>query len=439
MSLTNILKNCDYQKLQKLIQKDSKIMYENVSLYKHLGSLLNMTIWSDARKCFDLLLDNKIKLCHATTLIAIKKFLINDNYYYFNKLYELPTFDVIEGIEEIISNKIYDTKIRTTKLFMKLLEHPNINDNCINPQIIKKLIINKKTEYIKILFKKFNVDFNSSKYDDVDFFNVALRNSNFDLMKMLVENYKLDITKLKNNLLFTAIEVQKPTYIKYILDNGIDVNSVNNNNMNVLMHAIDRKYNEGYGDIKKIISCMKILIKYGFDIDKNINGLCAIDYAVKYNWLDMLKYLINSGAKFIDNNLFLKFVTNYDKCHHSFNFTNMNNIFNILIDNKCDLLCYNENTSVLLIILDIYYQNQYNSTGMGFIFNKIINVLKKLPIEDRNKYLIDIKFNYKNNSYNNDQDFYKIKHNTMEIIKYKYGMKNKMQIYLKNIKQLLLG
>ena len=76
-SLRTIVEECNYQKLGKLIQEKPAVMYESLS--GRYGNLFPEVIEQDAKRCFDILLENKIDInkytgtCHNYVYKSLNK------------------------------------------------------------------------------------------------------------------------------------------------------------------------------------------------------------------------------------------------------------------------------------------------------------------------------------------------------------------------------
>lgn len=71
--------------------------------------------------------------------------------------------------------------------------------------------------------------------------------------------------ELGNTLLMYAVEYASCDFIEFLLQNGADINNINNEGTNALMMALDN-------DVRIDIDIVKILIDYGIDINHSIDN-----------------------------------------------------------------------------------------------------------------------------------------------------------------------
>lgn len=92
--------------------------------------------------------------------------------------------------------------------------------------------------------------------------------------------------------------------VKFLLENGADVNTKDNKNFTLLMYCVQ------YNDISLII----LALSYGARVnDSDNSGFTALDYAIKNNNLDIVKLLHENGAKITDHSYMLAIENNL-KC-----------------------------------------------------------------------------------------------------------------------------
>ena len=92
--------------------------------------------------------------------------------------------------------------------------------------------------------------------------------------------------------------------IKFLLENGADVNTKDKKNFTLLMYCV--QYND--------LSLISLALSYGARVnDKDITGFTALDYAIKNNNLDAVKLLHNYGSDIFDHSYMLALDNNY-KC-----------------------------------------------------------------------------------------------------------------------------
>jgi ankyrin repeat protein len=84
--------------------------------------------------------------------------------------------------------------------------------------------------------------------------------------------------------------------VKFLLENGADVNTKDNKDFTLLMYCV--QYND--------LSLIKLALSYGArvkDIDKS--GFTALDYAIQNNNLDAIKLLFDNGSDISDESYML--------------------------------------------------------------------------------------------------------------------------------------
>jgi uncharacterized protein len=92
----------------------------------------------------------------------------------------------------------------------------------------------------------------------------------------------------ENKTLFDAVFRGDISEIQTILDNGIDVNSVDADNRTPLIHA----------SIDKNIDLVKALIDWGANITiKDFQGMTALHFAAQNYDLALCKHLVENGAE----------------------------------------------------------------------------------------------------------------------------------------------
>lgn len=92
--------------------------------------------------------------------------------------------------------------------------------------------------------------------------------------------------------------------VKFLLENGADVNTKDNKNFTLLMYCV--QFND--------LSLIELALSYGARVnDRDSSGFTALDYAIKNNNLDSVKLLHNYGAEILDHSYMLAIEYNY-KC-----------------------------------------------------------------------------------------------------------------------------
>ena len=92
--------------------------------------------------------------------------------------------------------------------------------------------------------------------------------------------------------------------VKFLLENGADVNTKDNKNFTLLMFCV--QFND--------LTLIELALSYGARVNNSDNsGFKALDYAIKNNNLDAVKLLHNYGAEILDHSYMLAIENNY-KC-----------------------------------------------------------------------------------------------------------------------------
>lgn len=129
----------------------------------------------------------------------------------------------------------------------------------------------------------------------------CIKNENIEMIKNLIEEDYINLKNSNKSHLMTACKYAKQLkldIIKILLDNGVDVNTVDTFGNSVLMTSITNNDS---------IDIIDILIQYGCNVNtKNIFGNNALYYALKYRRDDVINLLIDND---VDCNTF---------CHNEF-------------------------------------------------------------------------------------------------------------------------
>lgn len=84
--------------------------------------------------------------------------------------------------------------------------------------------------------------------------------------------------------------------VKFLLENGADVNTKDNKNFTLLMYCV--QFND--------LSLIQLVLSYGASInDKDHTGYSALDYAIKNNNLKSVILLVENGATIEDESYML--------------------------------------------------------------------------------------------------------------------------------------
>jgi len=90
--------------------------------------------------------------------------------------------------------------------------------------------------------------------------------------------------------------------IKFLLENGADVNTKDDKNFTLLMYCA--QFND--------LTLISLVLSYGAKINlKDLSGFTALDYAIKNNNLDAVKLLVDNGAEISDESYMYAMNSNY--------------------------------------------------------------------------------------------------------------------------------
>ena len=133
-----IIKNNDAGNLEKLLQNGNTLTLNDPFLSGHYYTPVQAAIAYNAPECFDLLIKaganpyNYRYLYGGNALVlAIQQAVFGGNIKYFDEVYKFPKLELIHGINEL-SKKKYNNGL-SYELFIKILEHPNIQYEPIHP------------------------------------------------------------------------------------------------------------------------------------------------------------------------------------------------------------------------------------------------------------------------------------------------------------------
>jgi len=92
--------------------------------------------------------------------------------------------------------------------------------------------------------------------------------------------------------------------VKFLLENGADVNTKDSKNFTLLMYCV--QYSE--------LSLVQLALSYGARInDRDNSGYSALDYAIQSNNLNSVILLVENGADISDDSYMLAMEQNYKK------------------------------------------------------------------------------------------------------------------------------
>ena len=103
--------------------------------------------------------------------------------------------------------------------------------------------------------------------------------------------------------------------VKYLLDNGADVNTANSKGFTLLMHCV--KIND--------FDLVNTVLSYHPKINlKDITGVTALYFAVKNNNLEMVRLLVQNGATITDEAYMLALESKYKQIVQYFDLQDKN-------------------------------------------------------------------------------------------------------------------
>lgn len=350
----------------------------------------------------------------------------NGNIHTFNFFLNKINFNLLSlSIKEDILLKSINNN--DNRIFKNILDYYNfnnlLNDNLLIHKIINKISIkNNNFNKINILLKYINIDTYYNKiiisFKNIDILinlNKYYNNTyNFNLLKLIYENY--DLWKLKNfNNIKTILKNNKEHIILNIIDNLINnnphenliINTENihhiiNNNDNILLLILD--YFNIFTFNKNII--LSILISNNLINDFIYNQIKIIfplntffKFFLYSKFFDVDKIYNNNNNK---NNIFYNKIILLNKFLHKlrlklkYKYNNNNNkIIDINLKNKLlnEILTYKPNNKInILKNGSLYYQNIINYNNFYFNYKDYTNIYFYLPLDIYPK--TDIIFNY---------------------------------------------
>lgn len=92
--------------------------------------------------------------------------------------------------------------------------------------------------------------------------------------------------------------------IKFLLENGADVNTKDKRNFTLLMYCAQ------FGDLTLI----SLVLSYGAKVNvKDLSGFTALDYAIQKNNLEAVVMLVENGADITDESYMLALENKYKR------------------------------------------------------------------------------------------------------------------------------
>ena len=103
--------------------------------------------------------------------------------------------------------------------------------------------------------------------------------------------------------------------IKFLLENGADVNTKDHRNFTLLMYCA--KFDD--------LTLISLVLSYGAKINlKDLSGFTALDYAIKNNNLNSVKFLVENGAEISDESYMFAMNSNHKTIVKYFDSFDMN-------------------------------------------------------------------------------------------------------------------
>jgi ankyrin repeat protein len=92
--------------------------------------------------------------------------------------------------------------------------------------------------------------------------------------------------------------------VKFLLENGADVNTKDKRNFTLLMYCA--QFND--------LSLISLVLSYGAKVNlKDLSGFTALDYAIQKDNLDTVKLLVENGAEILDESYMFALESNFKR------------------------------------------------------------------------------------------------------------------------------
>lgn len=392
-TMQKVIEDNNYIHLAEKLQEHNSFWKTKVNIYVKNQSPINRAVVNDAYECFDILIKNGADINDEKTFLAILSHICAKNdYKYFDEIYKNPNLDIGLCFRSLGRRKF---KIISGSIIGKLLNHPNINNTTINCDTIDNFIGTNQPEWVYTLFDpQYGIKMDSNVLQSG--LCTSIRNKNYELVEFFISqganvNKKNDHSNQYpiNDLCFYP----NINIFKLLLKNGLDCNLINYTGENPMLYITHYVYNYGMSKqkFKQLYNLTELLIENGSDVKyKNKNNLNPIRCAIEKHCYEFIELFIKFGAEIEEDDImYLAFP--YIDAH--IKNPMLEKIINILIENGCNLLYQNESSCLLLKLLnidmEIYYRHILKNINL---FDIIVKELKKIPIDERKKYLVDKKY-----------------------------------------------
>lgn len=303
-------------------------------------------------------------------------------------------FDIYYMNDLIINNNIFEFKNIILNKWIDINELDENNKNMLH------LAIEQKNYHLSkfLITSKINLYQIDYIYEYNPFFLAVLNGFNYVISEFLNNGYDINFIDENNeNALFTSLYSNNLLTTKILIRNKININQININNENVLFYSIlennydftklllDNGINVNQVDkdgntplfvaiINDNIKIFTLLVTYKYiDLELvNKDGLTPLLYVLKHKKLNMAKLLIKSGCNINYNNVLLLSIR-----------YKYNNITEYLLMRNIDINCvnkYNENGLMLAIKtknayiadllinlgINIYHCNKFNKNALYY-------------------------------------------------------------------------
>lgn len=126
----------------------------------------------------------------------------------------------------------------------------------------------------------------------------AIASASFELFKLLIDR-GAKFSKSDAPLVYNAVFYNKKDILKYLLEHGVATMFTQRNISTVVLTLI-KDPDGGFRDLEMLL----LLIKYGADINQEVNGFSPLRYAVKNNNIRAVELLLENCAK-VTNDAFV--------------------------------------------------------------------------------------------------------------------------------------